>query len=153
MMWSLGVTLARAEETAVLVSKIAVLALRGEDGYTRNSGPGSIGIISTGSNEPARAGEACEVRACGDGDSSRWLLPNVPLPCRTLHRANPTVCGCTENDARSVVKRAEDAEMLRFREDQNASDNQLLARTPSEFPGNYALPLPYVIAPKTRGSQ
>jgi hypothetical protein len=67
MMWSLGVTVARAEETAVLVSKIAVLALRGEDGYTRNSesGAGSIDIISTGSNEPARAGEACEVRVCG----------------------------------------------------------------------------------------
>jgi len=49
------------------------------------------------------------------------------------------------------VKRAEDAEILRFCQDQNASDNQLLARAPLGIPGKYGFPLPYVIARKTRG--
>jgi hypothetical protein len=49
------------------------------------------------------------------------------------------------------VKRAEEAEILRFYRDQNAPDNQLLAPAPLRIPLKYGLPLPYVIARKTRG--
>jgi hypothetical protein len=42
---------------------------------------------------------------------------------------------------------------LKFRQDQNASDNQLLARAPLRISGKYGFPLPYVIARKTRGPQ
>ena len=42
---------------------------------------------------------------------------------RALRRENPSVCGCRENDGPSVVKRAEDAKILRFCQDQNAPDN------------------------------
>jgi hypothetical protein len=38
-----------------------------------------------------------------------------------------------------------------FREDQNAPSNQPLAPIPLMVPENYGLPLPYVIAQKTRG--
>jgi len=70
---------------------------------------------------------------------------------RALRRENPSVCGCRENDGRSIVKCAKDAEVLRFCQDQNASDNQLLARAPLGIPGKHGFPLPYVIARKTRG--
>jgi uncharacterized protein YcgI (DUF1989 family) len=49
------------------------------------------------------------------------------------------------------VNRAEDAEILKSHQDQNASDNQLLARAVLRISGKYGFPLPYVIARKTRG--
>jgi hypothetical protein len=49
------------------------------------------------------------------------------------------------------MKRRNSAEILQSCGDQNAPSNQQLAPAPVTAPGNYAIPLPYVIARKTRG--
>ena len=70
---------------------------------------------------------------------------------RATCRQDPTVCWRRESDGGGLVNRWNRAGILLFCGDQSTSYNQILAQAPHTAPEKYGLPLPYVIARKTRG--
>ena len=76
-----------------------------------------------------------------------------PLLRRALRGENPTLQRCRKNDRQRVLNGASSATVTRICRDQSTPYNQTLTIPPAEILGENSLPLPYVIARKTRGPQ